>query len=59
MFGQLYDRALTGERCWVRRDDGRVSRLPVHSWLGGRHADDQFDTAVVDGRDQLLGNREA
>ncbi|TRW86356.1 class I SAM-dependent methyltransferase [Mycolicibacterium sp. 018/SC-01/001] len=48
MFGQLYDRALTGERCWVRRDDGRVSRLPVHSWLGGRHADDRFDTAVVD-----------
>ncbi|PRC51074.1 SAM-dependent methyltransferase, partial [Mycobacterium sp. ITM-2017-0098] len=24
MFGQLYDRALDGERCWVRRDDGRV-----------------------------------
>ncbi|MHA0285479.1 methyltransferase domain-containing protein [Mycobacterium sp. C3-094] len=48
MFGQLYDRALTGERCWVRRDDGRVSRLPVHNWLGGRHADDRFDTAVVD-----------
>ncbi|MBX7454599.1 class I SAM-dependent methyltransferase [Mycolicibacterium sp. 3033] len=48
MFGQLYDRALTGERCWVRRDDGRVSRLPVHNWLGGRHADDRFDTAVVE-----------
>ncbi len=48
MFGQLYDRALTGERCWVRRDDGRVSKLPVHSWLGGRHADDQFDTAVIE-----------
>ncbi|KKF01856.1 methyltransferase domain-containing protein [Mycolicibacterium obuense] len=48
MFGQLYDRALTGERCWVRRDDGRVSRLPVHNWLGGRHADDRFDTTIVD-----------
>jgi SAM-dependent methyltransferase len=48
MFGQLYDRALDGERCWVRRDDGRVSRLPVHSWLGGRHADERFDSTVVD-----------
>ncbi|BBX66734.1 methyltransferase domain-containing protein [Mycolicibacterium psychrotolerans] len=47
MFGQLYDRALDGERCWVRRDDGRVSRLPVHSWLGGRHADERFDHTVV------------
>jgi SAM-dependent methyltransferase len=48
MFGQLYDRALDGERCWVRRDDGRVSRLPVRSWLGGRGADAMFDNAVVD-----------
>lgn len=48
MLGQLYDRALTGERCWLRHDDGRVHRLPVHSWLGGRGADTVFDTAVVD-----------
>lgn len=48
MFGQLYDRALDGERCWVRRDDGRVSPLPVRSWLGGRDADARFDSAVVD-----------
>jgi SAM-dependent methyltransferase len=47
MFGQLYDRALDGERCWVRRDDGRLSRLPVRSWLGGRGADSRFDHAVV------------
>ncbi|AFM15479.1 hypothetical protein Mycch_0661 [Mycolicibacterium chubuense NBB4] len=47
MFGQLYDRALDGERCWVRRDDGRLSRLPVRNWLGGRGADSQFDHAVV------------
>ncbi|HEY9267150.1 MAG TPA: SAM-dependent methyltransferase, partial [Mycobacterium sp.] len=33
MFGQLYDRALDGERCWVRHDDGRVRKLPVRSWL--------------------------
>lgn len=48
MFGQLYDRALDGERCWVRHDDGRVGRLPVGSWLGGPDADAQFDRTVVD-----------
>jgi SAM-dependent methyltransferase len=48
MFGQLYDRALDGERCWVRHDDGRVRKLPVRSWLGGRGADARFDRAVVD-----------
>ncbi|MGZ8801215.1 MAG: methyltransferase domain-containing protein [Mycobacterium sp.] len=47
MFGQLYDRALDGERCWVRHDDGRVKKLPIRSWLGGRHADTKFDHAVV------------
>lgn len=47
MFGQLYDRALGGERCWVRHDDGRVGRLPVGSWLGGRSADTVFDEAIV------------
>ena len=47
MLGNLYDRALDGERCWVRHDDGRVDRLPVRSWLGGRNADERFDNAVV------------
>jgi len=47
MLGQLYERALTGERCWVRHDDGHVHALPVHSWLGGRGADYKFDRAVV------------
>lgn len=47
MLGQLYDRALDGERCWLRHDDGRLHRLPVHSWFG--HSSDQtFDAAVVD-----------
>jgi len=46
MLGQLYDRALDGECCWLRHDDGRRHRLPVHSWLGG--CDTAFDTAVVD-----------
>ncbi|HVQ52651.1 MAG TPA: class I SAM-dependent methyltransferase [Mycobacterium sp.] len=47
MLGNLYDRALDGERCWLRHDDGRVDRLPVRSWLGGRNADTRFDYAVV------------
>ena len=48
MLGNLYDRALDGERCWVRHDDGEVRHLPVRRWLGGRHADDQFDSAVLE-----------
>ncbi|MDT5072474.1 MAG: hypothetical protein QOH82_1794, partial [Mycobacterium sp.] len=24
MLGNLYDKALTGERCWIRYDDGSV-----------------------------------
>ncbi len=47
MLGKLYDRALAGERCWVRHDDGRLRLLPVHSWLGGQHADRTFDNAVL------------
>jgi SAM-dependent methyltransferase len=47
MLGNLYDRALDGERCWVRYDDGHRQALPVRSWLGGRGADDAFDRAVV------------
>ena len=47
MLGHLYERALTGERCWVRHEDGRMQALPVHSWLGGRGADHMFDRAVV------------
>ncbi|HME47757.1 class I SAM-dependent methyltransferase [Mycobacterium sp.] len=47
MLGNLYDRALVGERCWIRHDDGCVHRLPVRSWLGGRGADEAFDNHVV------------
>jgi SAM-dependent methyltransferase len=47
MLGNLYDRALDGERCWVRSDDGAVRTLPVRRWLGGRHADRAFDRAMV------------
>ncbi len=48
MLGNLYDRALDGERCWVRHDDGEIRSLPVRRWLGGRHADGPFDRAVVE-----------
>jgi SAM-dependent methyltransferase len=47
MLGNLYDRALAGERCWVRDDDGLRRTLPVRSWLGGRGGDATFDGAVV------------
>ncbi|CAN5714698.1 class I SAM-dependent methyltransferase [soil metagenome] len=51
MFGNLYESALVGERCWIRHDDGSVDRLPVHTWLGGRQAsraEADFDEAVLD-----------
>ena len=49
MLGNLYDEALTGERCWIRYDDGSVKGLPVHSWLpGGRRLDHTFDQAVLE-----------
>src|SRR5258705_11865714 len=47
MLGNLYDRALDGERCWLRHDDGRRDRLPVRSWLVGRNADERFVHAYV------------
>jgi SAM-dependent methyltransferase len=49
VLGNLYDEALTGERCWIRRDDGSIQGLPVHSWLpGGKRLDKAFDAAVLD-----------
>lgn len=55
MLGHLYDRALDGERCWVRHEDGEVRPLPAHRWLGARRPDDEpgegfdevFDEAVA------------
>lgn len=47
MLGHLYDRALDGERCWIRHDDGAVRKLPVHRWLAGRGTDESFDEVVV------------
>jgi SAM-dependent methyltransferase len=36
MLGHLYDRALGGERCWVRHEDGELRLLPAHRWVGVR-----------------------
>src|SRR6201998_2399725 len=54
MLGNLYDRALGGERCWIRHEDGQVRPLPAHRWLGARNGDawgdvvdDAFDDAVT------------
>jgi hypothetical protein len=47
MLGQLYERALDGERCWIRHRDGGLRILPVHWWLGAGGADNAFDDAVV------------
>ena len=50
MLGNLYDRALGGERCWIRHEDGEVRPLAAHRWLGARNGDasgDAFDDAVT------------
>jgi SAM-dependent methyltransferase len=51
MLGHLYDRALDGERCWIRHEDGGLRPLPAHRWLGerGENAplDEPFDEAVT------------
>lgn len=43
MLGHLYDRALDGERCWIRHDDGEIRPLPAHRWLGRRAAPHEPD----------------
>lgn len=61
MLGHLYERALDGERCWIRHDDGEITPLPAHRWLGKvvpagdldsataqeQASDDAFDQAVT------------
>ncbi|MEB3980524.1 SAM-dependent methyltransferase [Mycobacterium sp. 663a-19] len=52
MLGHLYDRALGGERCWIRHEDGELRVLPAHRWLGARRpepdaVDEVFDEAVT------------
>lgn len=58
MLGNLYDRALAGERCWLRHQDGSVHGLPVHTWLGhhpGDHGADQAMVEMCDGPTLDLG----
>jgi SAM-dependent methyltransferase len=55
MLGHLYDRALGGERCWIRHEDGELRALPAHRWSGaqcpdsssGDAFDEVFDEAVT------------
>ncbi len=47
MFGDLYERALAGERCFTRDADGLRVELPVERWLGNRIGDRPFDDAVL------------
>ncbi|MCV7410010.1 methyltransferase type 12 [Mycobacterium florentinum] len=56
MLGHLYERALGGERCWIRHEDGEIRVLPAHRWLGARCSpnggfvdalDEVFDEAVT------------
>lgn len=47
MLGHLYERALDGERCWIRLPDGGLRILPVDRWLDACGADEEFDDAVV------------
>jgi SAM-dependent methyltransferase len=59
MHGHLYDRALDGERCWIRDEDGELRVLPAHRWLGGRGAHeasgDQTGAAFDEAVTQLCG----
>lgn len=48
MLGALYERALQGERCWIRWDDGDVAILPVRQWIGGGDEDSGFDRSAVE-----------
>ena len=47
MFGNLYDRALTASDVGSATTTAALTRLPVHSWLGGRRRRHAFDEAVV------------
>jgi SAM-dependent methyltransferase len=53
MLGHLYDRALGGERCWIRYEDGELRLLPAHRWLGARCSPDGPD-ASADAFDEVF-----
>ncbi len=54
MLGHLYERALVGERCWIRHDDGEVRPLPAHRWL--RAADRATDAADRDADGEIASD---
>ncbi len=54
MLGHLYDRALDGERCWIRHEDGRVRPLPANRWLGERDEDAPFDAPFDEPFDEAV-----
>lgn len=43
----VFDRALAGEKCWVRAADGSRRRLPMARWLGLSGADRRADIALT------------
>ncbi|OBG76171.1 methyltransferase type 12 [Mycobacterium sp. E2462] len=56
MLGHLYDRALGGQRCWIRHEDGSTRPLPVHRWLGVRCPDPEFARSADDRSDDRSGD---
>ena len=54
MLGHLYDRALGGERCWIRHEDGEVRALPAHRWLGARCPSNGSVDALDEGFDEAV-----
>jgi SAM-dependent methyltransferase len=54
MLGRLYDRALEGERCWIRNEAGELRLLPTHRWLGDRSADDVSAGTSGDAFDEVF-----
>lgn len=55
----IFDRALAGERCWMRASDGTRQRLPTGRWLGlagaGDRRADRALTRCCDGPTVDLG----
>ena len=54
ILGHLCDRALGGERCWVRHEDGEVRPLPAHRWLAARFPDNPSCDAVDEVFDEAV-----
>lgn len=44
----VFDRALAGEKCWIRDADGVRHRLPMQRWLGLSGTDRRADLALTE-----------